>query len=162
MLVDARLVRERVAADDRLVELHVVAGEPGDQARRARELFGAHAHVAVLEVVAARLDRHHHLFERGVAGPLAQPVHRALDLAGAVGHTGERVRDREAEVVVAVRRDDEVAAHGVDHVADQLPVVLGNREADRVGDVERRGAVVDRDLADLAHEVGIGAVAVLG
>ena len=33
MLVDAGLVRERVAADHRLVELHVVTSESGDQPR---------------------------------------------------------------------------------------------------------------------------------
>ena len=52
VLVDAGLVRERVAADDRLVELHVVAGEPRHEAGRARELLGAHVHGAALEVVA--------------------------------------------------------------------------------------------------------------
>ena len=61
------------------------------------------------EVIAPGADRHHDLFERGVAGALAQTVDRALDLARAVGDAGERVRDREAEVVVAVRGDDEVA-----------------------------------------------------
>ena len=110
VLMDSRLVRERVAADNCLVELHVVAGEARDHPRRARELLGLHTHGAILEVVAARLDRHHHFLERGVAGALAQTVHRALDLAGAVRHAGERVGDREAEVVVAVRGDDEVAA----------------------------------------------------
>ena len=64
---------------------------------------------------------------------------------------------------MAVRRDDEVAASRVSMTyADELAVVLGHREADRVGDVERGRAVVDRDLADLAHEVGVGAAAVLG
>ena len=38
VLVDAGLVRERVAADDGLVVLHVVAGEARHQARRARQL----------------------------------------------------------------------------------------------------------------------------
>ena len=41
VLVDAGLVRERVAPDDRLVELHVVAGEAGHQPRRARELLAS-------------------------------------------------------------------------------------------------------------------------
>ena len=38
VLVDAGLVRER-AADHRLVELHVVTSESGDQPRRARQLL---------------------------------------------------------------------------------------------------------------------------
>jgi len=105
----------------------------------------------------------HDLFERGVAGTLAEPVDRALDLAW------RRSRRRRAsfatarpEIVVAVRRDDEIALHGVDDELDQPAVVVRHGEADGVGDVERRRAVVDRDLAHLAHEVGIGAVPVLG
>ena len=41
VLVDAGFVRERVPTDDGLVVLHVVAGEPRHQARRAGELLGA-------------------------------------------------------------------------------------------------------------------------
>ncbi len=63
---------------------------------------------------------------------------------------------------MAVRRDDVVAVHVLDDVRDELPVVGRHREADGVGDVQRGRAVVDRDLADLAHEVGIAAVAVFG
>ena len=67
----------------------------------------------VAEVVAARAQRHHDLFQRGVAGALAEPVDRALHLTRAGGDAGQRVGDRQAEVVVAVRRDDELAAaHG--------------------------------------------------
>ena len=61
------------------------------------------------EVVGPGAQRHHDLLERGVAGPLAETVDRALDLPGAGRHAGQRVGDREPEVVVAVRRDDEVA-----------------------------------------------------
>ena len=53
-------------------------------------------------------------------------------------------------------------SHGVDDVADELGVVLGHAVADGVGDVQRGGAVVDRELAHLAHEVEVGAAAVLG
>ena len=62
-----------------------------------------------LEVVAPRAQRHHDLLERGVAGPLADAVDRALDLTGTVRHAGQRVRDGQAQVVVAVRRDHVVA-----------------------------------------------------
>ena len=43
VLVDARLVRERVPADDRLVVLDRVAGEARHDPRRAGQLLGAHA-----------------------------------------------------------------------------------------------------------------------
>ncbi len=126
------------------------------------ELFGPYVDVDAAEVVAPGADRHDDLFERGVAGALAQPVDRALDLTGAVHHARQRVRDGQAEIVVTVRGDDEVAFHRVDDVPDQPAVVFGHREADGVGDVQRGRPVVDRDLAHGTHEVGIGPVAVLG
>ena len=162
VLVDARLVLERVPADDRLVELHRVPGEPGDQARRARQLFAVDGRLDVAEVVAARAQRHHDLFQRGVAGALAEPVDRALHLTGTRGDARQRVRDREAEVVVAVCRHDELAVHVVDDVADELGELLGHAVPDGVGDVQRGRAVVDRELADLDHEVDVGAAAVFG
>ena len=115
VLVDAGLVRERVAADDGLVVLHVVAGEARHQPRRARELLGAHVRRRRPRSSRARV-RIAITTSSSAALPARspEPVDRALDLAGAVGDTGERVRDREAEVVVAVRRDDEVALHVVD------------------------------------------------
>ena len=76
--------------DDGLVVLDRVAGEAADQPRRAPELLGADAGgqrgpaVELAEVVGAGAQRHHDLLQRGVAGPLADAVDRALDLAGAV------------------------------------------------------------------------------
>ena len=60
------------------------------------------------EVVAARAQRHDDLFERGVAGPLADAVDGALDLRGAGAHRGQRVGRRQTEVVVAVHADHDV------------------------------------------------------
>ena len=57
--------------------------------------------------VAARPDRHHDLFERGIAGPLADAVDGALDLPRAGRDAGQRVGDRQAEVVVAVDGEDQ-------------------------------------------------------
>ena len=45
---------------------------------------------------------HDDLFERGVAGPLADAVNRALDLPDAGRHRSVRVRHSQAEIVVAV------------------------------------------------------------
>ena len=88
----------------------------------------------------AGLDRHHHLFERGVAGALADAVDGALDLPRAVAHGGERVGDRHAEVVVAVRAPGHAVAarRARDEVGEQRPELLGHRVAGGVGNVERR------------------------
>jgi hypothetical protein len=96
--------------DDRLVGLDRVAGDVGDEPAGAGDLLGLDAGLGA-EVVAARADRHDDLFERGVAGALADAVDGALDLRRAGAHGGERVGDGEPEVVVAV------AAHG--HVVER-------------------------------------------
>ncbi len=55
-------------------------------------------------------QRHRDLLERRDARPLADAVDRALDLAGAGGDTGQRVRDGEPEVVVAVDGDESTSS----------------------------------------------------
>ena len=104
-------MRERVATDDRLVRLDRVAGEARDEAARARDLARDDAGVQA-DVRLARVQQHHDLLERRVARALADPVDRALDLARARLDAGERVRDREPEVVVAVDRQDDVGQPG--------------------------------------------------
>ena len=54
-------------------------------------------------------EGHHDLFQRGVAGPLAEAVDGHLDLARPGGDGRQRVGDGEAQVVVAVDADDRVA-----------------------------------------------------
>ena len=54
------------------------------------------------DVRTARLQQHHDLLERGVAGALADAVDRAFDLARAGLDACEGVGHREAQVVVAV------------------------------------------------------------
>ena len=104
VLVDAGFVRERVAADDCLVVLHRERGRRRNQLRGAGEQRAVDVG-PVRQHVVAHLHRHHDLFERGVAGALADTVDGALDLADAGAHAGERVRHRHAEIVVAMRRE---------------------------------------------------------
>src|SRR2546430_12174369 len=56
-----------------------VAGEPRDEPRRARELARGDV-AAQADRLAARVQQHHDLLERRVAGPLADAVDRALHL----------------------------------------------------------------------------------
>ena len=65
------------------------------------------------QAIAAHVQRHHDLFERGVAGALADAVDRALDLPRAALHRRQRVGDGQAEVVVAVRAEHHLV--GVRH-----------------------------------------------
>ena len=119
VLVDAALVRERRRAHDRLVGLHRVAGRHDDEPGRAHDL----AHVELVrhaERLAAGAHDHRDLLERAVPRALADPVHRRLDLPGAVRDPGERVRHGQPQVVVAVRRDRDVVGNGLAHDPHEL------------------------------------------
>src|SRR5215218_1565794 len=108
VLVDPRLMQERVAAHDRLVRRHLVAGYVGDHAARIGELSGIHAELDAI-VVSARDERHYDLLQRGVPGPLPYPVYRYLDLPGPSLHPRQGIRYREPQVVVAVNREHLIA-----------------------------------------------------
>jgi hypothetical protein len=75
-------VRERVATDDRLVGLDGIAGQARDHSRGPRDLPCDRSGVQADRRLAS-VQQHHDLLERRVAGALADPVDRALDLAGA-------------------------------------------------------------------------------
>ena len=162
VLVDAGLVGERVAADDRLVRLDREAGQVADEPRGRGDLLGLDAADEIRELGRAGPERHDDLLERRVAGPLAEAVDRDLDLARAGLDGGERVRRGEPEVVVAVDADRRVAADEVDDPADERPELRRDRVADGVRDVDRRGAGLDDGLVDLEEEVGVGPRRVLG
>src|SRR6185437_10103887 len=100
--------------------------------------------------------RHHDFFERAVAGTLAETVDRALDLPRAADlDAGERVRDRHAEVVVAMHRPDRLVGIRdlATQVGDELAVQLGDGVADRVGYVDRRRTFGDDRLEDTVEEL---------
>ena len=105
--------------------------------------------------VAAGLDRHDDLFERGVAGALADAVDGALDLPRAAFDAGERVGDRQAEVVVAVdarRSPCRRSARARAASRNMRAILVRRRVADRVGQVDRRGAGLDRRLDAAAED----------
>ena len=102
VLVDARLVREGVAPDDRLVRLHVEAGDGGQQFRGPQQQFRGDP-VVIRDRVLPGADRHHDLFQRRVAGTLADAVDRAFHLARAGAEGGDGVGDPQTQIVMVVR-----------------------------------------------------------
>ena len=107
--------------------------------------------------------RHDDFLERRVAGALADAVDRALDLPRAAGERGQRVGDREAEIVVAVRAQRHLvrrSARGRSGREERADFV-GRRVADGVGQVDRLAPGRDHRLDDAAQEVRIAARRVL-
>ena len=133
-----------------------------DELRGARQHGGVDAG-PVRQHVVAHLHRHHDLFQRGVAGALADAVDGAFDLADAGAHAGERIGHRHAEIVVAMRREARLVGirHALAHHLEQREIFLRHRIADGVGDIDGGGAGLDRGLDAAAEEIVLGAGAVL-
>jgi hypothetical protein len=166
--VDARLVRERVGADDGLVGLDHESGQLGHQLAGAIDFLRVDVCVqpvgtAVGEEVGAGVDRHDDFFERGVSGPLAEPVDGDLDLPGPAAHARQRIGDRQTEVVVTVRADDALvdARDLALELGDELAVFVRQHVADGVRDVQRGGAGFDHGGQDLDEEGDFAASGVL-
>ncbi|MHC2538097.1 hypothetical protein ACVJMY_007666 [Bradyrhizobium diazoefficiens] len=156
-------MREGVPADDGLVVLHRKRGRRRHHLRGAGELRGVDL-VPVGEFVVAHVDRHHDLFERGVAGALADAVDGALDLARTADDPGQRIGNGHAEIVMAMDREHRLVRvrHALDQRLHEVGVFLRHRVADGVGDVHRGRAGLDDGLDDAAQIVHLAAGAVLG
>mmetsp|Transcript_11746 Transcript_11746/g.22330 ORF Transcript_11746/g.22330 Transcript_11746/m.22330 type:complete len:293 (+) Transcript_11746:1119-1997(+) len=164
VLVDAALMREGVCAHDGLVWLHRharvlrhhAAGE-GDVLDVQPRAQPAH------KVGSAQLQRQRHLLQGRVSCALADAVDGALELTGAVDRAREGVAGGQAQVVLAVRGDDDVLRAGrigLD-LGNQLPKLGGNGDAHRVWDVEGGGARLDHLPQDAVEKLGVGAARVL-
>src|SRR5437868_87577 len=161
VLVDPRLVREGVATDERLVGLR-------EDARHVRQQPAGAIQLARLDVTAERgvlrpdVARHHDLLARGVAGALADTVHRALHLPRPGRDGGEGVGDGEAAMVVTVGRERYPCGSrdALPHGAEDLLVLGREREAHRVRQIDRRGALLDRRCDHAAQVLEVGAARV--
>ena len=163
MLVDAGFVGERIAADDGLVGLGKDSRHVREQLAGAEQLGGVHA-AAERHRVRAHPPRHHDLFQRRVAGALADPVDRALDLTGARFDGGEGVGHGQAQIVVAVGAEHGplAAGHALPHRAEHRRVFGGRGVAHGVGEVDRGGARVEGGADHAAEKVEVAARGVFG
>ena len=78
MLMDSRLVRESVRADDRFRREHFHPGYRREQPRRPGDFLRADAAFESV-IVFSRLKPHHDFFQRGISRPFADAADRALD-----------------------------------------------------------------------------------
>ncbi len=149
-------------ADDALVRLNRDAGQVAREAAGGGDLLGGDVGRGAAELTRPRAQRHDHLFQRGVAGALAEPVDRDLDLARARLDAGQGVGRGKAEIVVAVRADDRTATDELDHLPHQPAELLRLGVADGIGHVDDRCARGDGRLEGLEQEADLGARSVLG
>ena len=110
------------------------------------------------------MQRHHDLLERRVAGALADAVDRALHLTRAALDRRQRVGHRQAEIVVAVRAEDDLVGvrDALADAAEEVQHFVRRRVADGIGQIDRRRADLDDRLDDAAEEVEVASRGVLG
>ena len=157
VLMDARLVQKRVLADNRLVELHRKARDGGHQAAGPDDLGGINAGLIGHDVV-AHPQRHHHLFQRGVARPFAQAVDGAFDLPRPRRDRRQSVGGRHAEIVVAMGGKDHAIRprHLRQQHGDQSGAFGRGGIAHRVGDIDGGRPGLDRGFHRAAQIVMLG------
>ena len=158
ILVDAAFMRERILADDGLVVLYREARDTAQHGGGTREVFGFHTG-RIRQRVVADAQRHDNFFQRRIAGALAEAIDCTLHLAGPIGHGADGVGDREAEIVVAMRRPDHLVGIGdsLDQAAEQRAIFVRVGITDRVRNIDRGRAALDGDIDTFAQEVELGA-----
>lgn len=163
VLVDARLVRERVAADYCLVALHRHADQALQQLRGGDDAWGVDVGIDVVERT-AHLQCHGDFFQRAVAGALADAVDGALDLPCAAFDRRQRVGHCQAQIVVAVRAEDHGVGtfHAGDQAREHAADFFRRGKAHRVRQIDRGGTGSDRHARHLGQEILFGAGGVFG
>ena len=86
ILVDARLVGEGIAADDRFVALNIHAGDFADESTGRYQPLGLDPRTGRVKI-ASGAHRHDDFFERAVSCTLTDAVDGAFDLEGSCGHS---------------------------------------------------------------------------
>eukprot|EP00982_Pelagococcus_subviridis_P002555 19486-Pelagococcus_subviridis.AAC.2 len=165
VLVNARLVREGVGADDRLVRLHAHPGEILHHLAARVDVHGVDARERSVDgrfILPAEPDGHRDFFEARVARALPDAVDGALHLPRAVRDARERVRGGQSEVVLAVCGYDVLARDVFFDPRDERPEFLREAHADGVGNVQRRRARVDDGGQDPVQKLRVRPPGVLG
>src|ERR1051326_467061 len=160
----AGFVGKGVASDNRLVGLHPEADYLRKQLARRIKLARIDCGFE-RQLIAAHIQRHHHLFQRGVTRPLADTVDRAFDLTGAGINRRETVRDGKTEIVVAMHADRNVFSIAYDAGAnrpDQFREFSGESVTYGVRHVENSRAFSNCRGEDFAQIFWIAAGRVLG
>src|SRR6185503_6787342 len=131
------LMRERIAPDDRLVRLHVEADDTRKHLARRIELSCINTRLE-RQPICAHAERHHNLFKRRIACPLANTVYSALNLSCSCFDCCQTVCNSQTQIVVTVNTDDDVAIsdNSLAYLLDEMRVLHRRRIANRVRNIQ--------------------------
>ena len=157
VLMDPAFVRKRVLAYDRLVELHRKSRDGRNQPRGLHDLRRIDI-VVIRHNVMANLHRHHDFFQRRVTRAFSKAVNRTFNLPRPCFDSRQGVCRRHAQIVVAVRGDDNLvhARHTLQQHPDNIGTFTRCSITHGIGDINRRRARLDRNLANPRQIVVFG------
>src|ERR1700693_2634225 len=123
--------REGVASSDSFVGLHRYAGDLAQHLAGGKKMFPSDTGLIGIAVM-TNPHGHDDLFERSVAGALADAVDGALDLTCSGSDSRHGIGHRHAKVVVAVSGNGHVinSLHAAANGRDQLTELGGHGVAD--------------------------------
>ncbi len=112
----------------------------------------------------SRMQRHHHLFQRGVAGAFADAVDADLDLPRARYHARQCVRGCQAQIVVTMGRPNHAVAAGgaLNQVAHHRGVFIWGEITNGIGDIQRGRASLNRDAQRMFEKFHVAAAGIFG
>ncbi len=162
VLMDACFVRKSIGANHGFIGRNADSGDLRKQPACGIELFEIDVRLDLVMIL-AHVQSDDELLDRSVASAFANAVDRTLNLANAPFNSGERIRDSKAEIIVAVGaehrfRMPDTRANGAKH----LRVFGRGGIANRVRQIDDRGARFNRGKNDFAKEVDIRAAGVFG
>ncbi len=96
-------------------------------------------------------------------GALTDPVHGAFNLPGTCRECGKGIRNPEPEIVMIMGREITFSAPGTRcrNVSNVAAISSGVENPNRVRNIDRRGAVPDRDLNAATEEINFCPRAIL-
>jgi DNA-binding transcriptional LysR family regulator len=163
VLVNARFVSEGVGAD------HGFIGRDGDSRDRREQAAGGIDFLEAdirrgTETALADVKRYCDFFERGITCAFTDSVDGAFHLAGSRADCGQRIRNGEAEIVVAVRavNDFWICSEPRADSAKHFAVFIGRGVADGVWKIDDFGACFGSGFRHFAEVFDIAAACVFG
>src|SRR5581483_1851392 len=163
VLVNAGLVRECIAANNRFVRLHRDAGDLLEQlARGIKFLAGDRCLIGIS--IRTHSQRHHNFFERSVAGAFTNAVDRTFHLPRAIRNCDQGVGNGEPKVIMAMsgNRCFLNSTHPLANVTDQVTELCRDRITNGVWDIQGRGSGLDYGFEHLKQKLRIGSGRILG
>ncbi len=154
VLMNPGLMSERVLSHNGLVSLHLHPGDRRHQVTGRIQPIGIHIRLTAV-IVGPRFDRHHDLFQRGVARTFAQSVDRAFNLTSSGFDRRQTVGHGQSQIVVTVSTDDRTIdiRHILSEIRNHSVVVTGCGITHRIRDIDCRGTGRNGAFHHFAQEV---------